>query len=106
MKVSKVLPNKLATAIVRLLKSARKSGKIIVTSKKKTLLLLENDNRGTCLLESYVACDYVATEAQLNTKPPSDPYIDSRFQNKVYTFKLARVRDNKLEPIQRIPVES
>ena len=30
----------------------------------------ENDARGTCLLESYVACHYVATEVQLSTKPP------------------------------------
>ena len=29
----------------------------------------ENDARGTCLLESYVACYYVATEVQLSTKP-------------------------------------
>ena len=38
---------------------------------EKTLLRTENDamGRGTRLLESYVACHYVATEALLSTKP-------------------------------------
>ena len=37
----------------------------------KILHRTENDamGRGTRLLESYVACHYVATEAQLSTKP-------------------------------------